>query len=87
MSDKFDSELFSRNYANYKTAFQKYMQDCQEYGSLLKIDLRVFIVDSSGRSSIIKDFTFLLKLFDSLPLRENVCFKIKCSWVLLQYFK
>ena len=87
MIKKFDAGRFSRNYYNYKAASHKYRQESQQQGSLFVIDLRVIVSDETGRSTVIQDFALYLKLFEELPVRENVGFEIRPSWALLQYLK
>jgi hypothetical protein len=87
MIKKFDAERFSRNYDNYKAASHKYRQESQQQGSLFVMDLRVIMSDETGRSTIIQDFALYLKLFEDLPVSENICFEIHPSWAMLQYIK
>ena len=87
MIKKFDAERFSRNYDNYKAASYKYRQESQQQGSLFVMDLRVIMSDDTGRSTIIQDFALMLKLFEDLPVRENIGFGVRPSWALMQYIK
>jgi hypothetical protein len=87
MIKKFDAERFSRNYDNYKAASHKYRQESQQQGSLFVMDLLVIMSDDTGRSRIIQDFALALKLFDDLPVRENISFRVRSSWALMQFIK
>jgi hypothetical protein len=53
MSEKFDSELFSRNYSKFKKTFQKYIKESQEQGNHFVMEIRVIIADKMGRSTAI----------------------------------
>ena len=87
MIKKFDAERFSRNYDDYKAALHKYRQESQQQGSLFVMDLRVIMLDDTGRSTIIQDFALMLKLFEDLQVRENIGFGVRPSWALMQYIK